>query len=342
MYAPQEAHGSMVPVHAALGMDLEVAPALVPAVDPREQAPSVDPRLARISKVLPEAQARTANAVAFVVASVPTLAIAPALAWAAHDGFHLRDLILGAGMYAVTLTGLSAGFHRLFSHRAYTAHPAVRAALAITGSMIWQGPFIHWVADHRRHHAYTDDVGDPHSPHATEGGALRRFVHAHYGWFFDREKTRVSRFVPDLVKDPVLCAIDRLYLLWSLLSLAIPAALGGLWAGTWQGAVSALLWAGFVRIALLQHATWALNSVGHLFGSRPLATDDHSRNNAVLAVLLGGEGWHNNHHALPSAAVLRLRWWEVDAVGSFILLLGKLGLASRITRISARGGVRVG
>jgi stearoyl-CoA desaturase (delta-9 desaturase) len=333
MHADQQAHGSMVPVHAAaLGFGFEVAP----IIERREDVAGVDPRAARIAKVLPAAQARKADAVALVVASVPTLALVPALAWAAHDGFHLRDLALGAGMYAFTLTGLSAGLHRLFAHRAFVAPRPVRALLAIAGSMCWQGPVIRWVADHRRHHAFTDEAGDPHSPHTGGGSSFRRFAHAHYSWFFDREKTRVSRFAPDLVRDPVICAIDRWYLLWALLSLAIPAALGGLWAGSSGGAVSALLWAGFVRIALLQHATWALNSVGHLFGSQPLATGDHSRNNAVLAVLLGGEGWHNNHHAFPSAAYLRFRPREIDVVGSFILLLGKLGLARKITRLSRR------
>ncbi|HEX2084923.1 MAG TPA: acyl-CoA desaturase [Solirubrobacteraceae bacterium] len=249
-----------------------------------------------------------------------------------------RDLAIMAVLYVLTGLGITVGFHRLLTHRSFEAARPVRAAFAILGSMAVQGPVLNWVADHRKHHAFTDEEGDPHSPHLSKLpgvlGALGGLWHAHVGWLFTVEgRAARERYVPDLLRDRTLRFIDRAFFLWVLLGLLVPFALGWLLGGTLGAALTALLWGGLVRIFLLHHVTFAINSLCHFLGRRRFRTDDESRNVAWLAPLSFGEAWHHNHHAFPTSAFHGLRRWEIDPGGWVIRLLERTGLAWDVKRI---------
>jgi stearoyl-CoA desaturase (Delta-9 desaturase) len=236
-------------------------------------------------------------------------------------------------MYALAGFGVTIGYHRLLTHRAFDAPRVVRLALAIFGSIAAQGAVIRWCATHRRHHQTSDRDGDPHSPHIHGGSPLdllRGMWHAHMGWLFHRDVEDSARSVADLLQDRVMLWIDRLYFAWVFLGLLIPAAVVGLWTGTWQGWLSGMIWGGLVRICLMQHVTWSINSVCHVWGRRPFKSGDQSTNNWICAVLALGEGWHNNHHAFPTSARHGLRWWQFDSSYLIIRAMGALGLASNI------------
>jgi stearoyl-CoA desaturase (delta-9 desaturase) len=250
------------------------------------------------------------------------------------------ELGLMLGFYVVTCMGVTLGYHRMFTHRAFEASRTFRAVVAIVGSMAVEGSVITWVADHRKHHAFADIEGDPHSPHlAGPGfwGAVKGLWHAHVGWLFttvamaDRE-----RFAPDLMKDRSLRVIDKLFGFWIVLSFAIPAGIGWLAGGTIGAALTALLWGGLVRVCLLHHVTWSINSICHFFGRKRFDVKDESRNVFWLAPLSMGEAWHHNHHAFPTSAFHGLRWWErlTDPTGLLIVLFERLGLVWNVVRIS--------
>jgi stearoyl-CoA desaturase (Delta-9 desaturase) len=243
------------------------------------------------------------------------------------------DLAVLAAMYVATGLGVTVGFHRLLTHRAFDTFRWLRAAFAVLGSMSVQGPVIHWVADHRKHHVYTDEDGDPHSPHV-EGGLLGLW-HAHVGWLFSLAgRAEPERYARDLVADPLMRAISRLFPGWVALGLAIPFGIGYAVSGTLRGALIGLLWGGLVRIFLLHHVTFAINSVCHFFGRRRFTTDDESRNVFWLALPSFGEAWHHNHHAFPTSAFHGLRRREVDPGGLVIRALERLGLAWNVVRPS--------
>ncbi len=245
-------------------------------------------------------------------------------------GFDWVTGTVAAVMYLATIIGITAGYHRLLSHSAFQTGSAVKAVLAVLGSMAAQGHVIHWVSNHRRHHQCSDADGDPHSPHIGKNGESLRGLHgvwhSHLGWLFEGEFPNVL-LSKDLLKDRVLVKINQSYLLWVLLGFAIPAAIGGMWLDSWTGVVRGLLWGGFVRVFLVHHAIWSVNSVTHLFGNRPFATRERSTNNVWTAIPTGGEGWHNNHHAFPNSAMFGLTWWQVDIGGWTIRLLEILGFA---------------
>ncbi len=199
--------------------------------------------------------------------------------------------------------------------------------------MAVEGPVTRWVADHRRHHAYSDKDGDPHSPwrYGETFGALSKGLwHAHIGWLFDIEQTDQERFAPDLLADRDVARVNRLFPLWVLLSLGLPPLVGGLWAQSWQGALTAFFWASLVRMAVLHHATWSINSICHAFGERPFKTRDRSANVWPLAFLSMGESWHNLHHADPTAARHGVDRWQFDSSAELIRGLEKLGLATDV------------
>jgi stearoyl-CoA desaturase (delta-9 desaturase) len=274
---------------------------------------------------------RRERRIALVVVLTPLAALVLAIYLLWGHGVGPVDLGLLAGMYVLTMIGLTAGFHRHFSHNSFQAAPAVRAALGILGSMGAQGPVLYWAAIHRRHHAFSDRPGDPHSPHLSGKGVwgwLLGLWHAHVGWLFVHEVTDWGRYVLDLLRDRLVFKINRLYFVWVLLGLAIPAVLGGAIAGTWEGAALGLLWGGLVRVCLCQHTVWAVNSLGHLYGSTPYRTQtrDESRNVFWLSFTAFGDNWHNNHHAFPYAAMHGLRWWQIDLAGYLIRGLRLVGL----------------
>lgn len=224
----------------------------------------------------------------------------------------------------------------MLTHRSFQAPAAVRAVFAVLGSMSVQGAVIHWVADHRKHHAFTDEEGDPHSPHAHGGSGWRAVLsgiwHSHMGWLFDRgERASARRFAPDLREDPTIAMVDRLFPLWALLGLALPAVAGLLLSGgEWSAALTGLLWGGLVRIFIQHHATWSVNSICHIYGKQPFQMDDQSRNNWAVALVSLGEGWHHNHHAFPTSARHGLQRLQIDPSYALIRLLERLGLASEV------------
>jgi stearoyl-CoA desaturase (Delta-9 desaturase) len=274
-----------------------------------------------------------------LVTAVPFLLLAVA-AWQVWDeALHWRDLAILAGAYVVTAMGVTVGFHRLLTHRSFKTSPALRAVFAVLGSAAIEGPVISWVADHRKHHAFADEQGDPHSPHVGHGGGwggtLRGLFHAHLGWLFiHTERGSKERFAPDLVKDPVVSLVDRTFVIWAVAGLAVPFAVGYVIGGTLVAGLTALLWGGAVRVFLVHHVTYSINSVCHVFGRRRFATTDESRNVFWLALPTMGEAWHNNHHAFPTSAVHGLRRWELDPSAAVIWSLERLGLIWDVVRIS--------
>jgi len=250
------------------------------------------------------------------------------------------ELGLLVGLYLVTCLGVTLGYHRMFTHRAFESSRGFRAVIAVVGSMAVQGSVITWVADHRKHHAFTDREGDPHSPHLCGPGfwgAAKGLWHAHMGWLFETVATADrQRFAPDLVKDRGLRVIDKLFGFWATLSFAIPFAVGWIVGGTLTAALTALLWGGLVRVFLLHHVTWSINSVCHFFGRRRFNVEDESRNVFWLAPFSMGESWHHNHHAFPTSAFHGLRFWErlADPTGILIAMLEKLGLVWNVVRVS--------
>jgi stearoyl-CoA desaturase (delta-9 desaturase) len=236
-------------------------------------------------------------------------------------------------MYFLTALGVTAGYHRLFAHRAFETVWPVKLVLGVLGSMAVEGPLFKWVAMHRMHHHHSDSRGDPHSPHAHGTGFLpmvRGFCHAHVGWMFGTDPPGLLRYIGDLRPDPLLRMISKLFPIWAMLGLLIPAALGGVLTGTWLGALMGFIWAGLARLFFVHHMTFSINSVCHVWGRRPFRTRDQSRNNTVFGVLGMGEGWHNNHHAFPTSARHGLRWWQIDLTYLAIWGLKATGLAWRV------------
>jgi stearoyl-CoA desaturase (delta-9 desaturase) len=251
---------------------------------------------------------------------------------------HWSDIIVFAILYVVTALGITVGFHRLFTHRSFQTTRWLRGVFAALGSAAIEGPIISWVADHRKHHAFADLPGDPHSPHVDHGGgwrgALRGLAHAHVGWLFiHSQRGARKRYAPDLIADPVVSWVDRTFIYWALGGLGAAFALGWLIGGTLTAALTGLLWGGAVRMLVVHHVTYSINSLCHFFGRQRFATGDESRNLAWLSLLSFGEAWHNNHHAFPTSAAHGLRWWELDLSGLIIRGLERVGLAWDVVRI---------
>jgi stearoyl-CoA desaturase (delta-9 desaturase) len=240
---------------------------------------------------------------------------------------------LAAAFYVFTGFGISAGFHRLFAHRSFRARRALKIVLAVAGTMALEGSVISWVTTHRRHHMFSDRPGDPHSPvsHGTASPTTTRgFLWAHVGWLFASDPTDQKRFAPDLLRDPDLVVIDRLFPVLAVASLVIPLVIGWAVTGTLGGALGVFLWAGLIRMALLHHVTWSINSVCHLWGKRPFTTGDHSANVASLALVSFGESWHNFHHAAPASARHGVLAHQVDLAANLIRFFEKAGWATKV------------
>ncbi len=250
-----------------------------------------------------------------VIAPLLGMLLAIRLLW--MRAVNWTDLALLAGMYTVSMFGVTIGYHRMLAHRSFRPHPVVKAILLILGSMSAEGPAIDWAATHVKHHAQSDRPGDPHSP-------VDGFFHAHLGWLFNglADPGVYCRY---LVKDRIVVFISYTFWLWWGLSLFVPFLIGG-----WSG----LIWGGLVRLFLVQHVTFSVNSVCHLFGRREFETNDQSHNEWIVGLLAFGEGWHNNHHAFPRSAFQGLHWWQLDLSGFIILILERLGLVSDVYRIS--------
>ena len=229
-----------------------------------------------------------------------------------------RDLAILGGMYVVTALGITVGYHRMLTHRSFAAHPVVRFVFLVLGSMALQGPPLDWASIHIEHHAHTDTDDDPHSP-------VAGFFHAHLGWLVTHQQANPTVYGTWLLKDRLVMAVSKTFVLWTVLGFVIPYLLGG-----WTG----VLWGGLVRIFLLNHVTWSVNSVCHTFGTRMFETNDQSRNHWLVGLLALGEGWHNNHHAFPRSAFHGLRWWQLDLSALLIRALERVGLAWKVVRVS--------
>jgi stearoyl-CoA desaturase (delta-9 desaturase) len=268
-----------------------------------------------------------------VMVAFPMLALVAAipLAWGWGLGWH--DVIIAVAFYYVSGLGIAMGFHRYFTHLSYKAKPGLRIALAIAGSLAIEGPILNWVADHRRHHKYSDREGDPHSPwrFGDDWKALTKgLVWAHIGWMFDGKRTSQEKFCPDLLADRKIRLISRAFPALMITSLALPALIGGLWSWSWYGALTAFFWGSLVRVAFLHHVTWSINSICHTFGKEEFEVRDKSRNVNWLAILSFGESWHNLHHADPTCARHGALRGQIDTAGRLIWFAEKLGWASDV------------
>jgi stearoyl-CoA desaturase (Delta-9 desaturase) len=275
-----------------------------------------------------------------VVVTLAPLGLVGYAAWRAWGGaLRWPDLVVLAITYTFTGLGVTVGFHRLFTHRSFKTSPLLRGVFGALGSAAVEGPLIEWVSNHRKHHQFSDRPGDPHSPHVDHGvglrGALKGLFHAHMGWIFNGDALAdEQRYGKDLLADPVTRFVDRMFVVWVLAGLAFPFALGYAITGTLAGGLTALLWGGAVRLFLLHHATFSINSLCHYFGRRRFATDDQSRNVLWLALPTLGEAWHNNHHAFPTSARHGLRWWQLDPSAWLITAMERTGLVWDVVRIS--------
>lgn len=284
--------------------------------------------------VVPDAD-RSARRLAFLTVGLPTLGVVATIVFSIQYGVSLSDVALLALMYGVTSLGIEAGFHRFFSHRAFSAPAGIVAFWGIAGSMAAQGSVIFWVATHRQHHAHSDQEADPHSPRPRGTGRwadVRGFWHGHVGWLFRLRRDNWAAYVPDLLANREVVRLSQRYPVWVLAGLAVPTLLGWMWTGSARGAIGGLLWGGLTRIFLLQHVTWGVNSIGHTLGARPHRTRDNSHNVPVLAPLSLGGSWHNNHHAAPALAHTRQRFWQLDIAGIAITILERMDLVSDVRR----------
>ncbi len=312
-----------------------IASLVPPATEAQREAP-VD----EMEAVVPEGEqvihvdigTKLLNATAIIVPFLGLIA-AVALLWGwAISWLELTMLVVG---YVLTAGGVTIGFHRYFTHKSYSCPRWVQWVIGICASASMQGPLNGWVATHRCHHQCSDRPGDPHSPHVDHddheiGGGLKGLIkgywHSHMGWLFE-DTTNVVRYIPDLINDPVARPVSKLFGLWVILGLLIPAGIGFAWYGSWKGALLGLLWGGLVRLFVCHHVTWSINSACHLWGARTYKSHDHSRNNMLFGVLALGEGWHNNHHAFPASARHGLEWWQLDLTWLTIKAMEKVGLA---------------
>jgi stearoyl-CoA desaturase (delta-9 desaturase) len=263
----------------------------------------------------------------------PLLALLAAVPFAWGWGLTWVDVGLAVLFYCASGLGVTVGFHRYLTHGAFKARNPLRIALAVAGSFAVQGPVIQWVADHRRHHAYADKQGDPHSPwlYGTDPVAVARgFWHAHMGWLFERDTTNINRFAPDLLADRGMTRVNSLFPVFTLATLLVPALLGGLLTWSWWGALTALFWAGLVRIGVLHHVTWAVNSICHMIGERPFTSRDKSANFWPMAIVSFGESWHNSHHADPTCARHGVERGQLDISARMIWVFEKLGWVHKV------------
>lgn len=273
------------------------------------------------------------NAAAIIIPFIGLLA-AIVLTWGWGVGW--MELVALVGMYFVTAGGVTVGFHRYFTHKSYSTSRPMQFILGAAASMSMQGTLLGWVATHRCHHQFSDRPGDPHSPHVDHDhhniggglkGLLKGYFHAHMGWLFQNDPKNLAKYIPDLLNDRVARVVSNLFVVWVALGILLPGVAIGLLTQSWWGFFSGMLWGGLVRLFVVHHVTWSINSACHLWGARTYKSHDHSRNNVLFGVLALGEGWHNNHHAFPTSVRHGLEWWQFDASYLFIRGMQALGLA---------------
>jgi stearoyl-CoA desaturase (delta-9 desaturase) len=288
-----------------------------------------------VEPVLNETRDRIATG---IVTAAPILALGLVVWQVWGDFLRWSDVAVFAIMYMATGLGITVGFHRYFTHRSFQTSKAMRAVLAVLGSAAIEGPIISWVADHRKHHTFADQEGDPHSPHVDHGvgwrGAFKGLLHAHVGWLFIHTQRGLRRrYARDLVDDPIVNFVDGKFLVWAVGGLAAAFALGWAIGGSLYAGLTGLLWGGAVRMLVVHHVTFSINSLCHFFGRRRFETEDESRNLLWLAPFSFGESWHNNHHAFPTSAEHGMRKWEFDPSALVIRGMEKVGLVWDVVRV---------
>ncbi len=300
---------------------------------PRNDARTLDAAEESLGTMGGDRQSRAEQIAIGLFIALPFLAIAAAVpvAWGGWLGWS--DIVIAAVMYAITGHGITVGFHRYFTHKSFKPNRAVKIGLALAGSMAIQGPVIRWVADHRKHHKFSDRDGDPHSPWRygdTIPALMKGLFYAHMGWLFDTEQTSQRQYAPDLLKDKDLVKISRNFPWLVATSLLLPAVAGGLLTMSWQGALTAFFWGSLVRVGLLHHVTWSINSICHAVGERPFKSRDKSGNVWWLAIPSMGESWHNLHHSDPTCARHGVLRGQVDTSARIIWLMEKAGWVSAV------------
>jgi stearoyl-CoA desaturase (delta-9 desaturase) len=291
------------------------------------------------SDIQPVANETRDRIITGLVTVIPFLAVIVAGWQVWGSALNWTDVFLFVFLYFFTGLGITVGFHRLLTHRAFKTTPWMRGLFGILGSAAIEGPVISWVADHRKHHTFSDEHGDPHSPHVDHGGGwkgvMKGLFHAHVGWIFiHTQRGNKERFTPDLLKDPVVSWVDGTFIYWAILGLLLPFFLGWIIGGTVVAGLTGLLWGGLVRVFVLHHFTYSINSLCHTFGRKEFETTDESRNLALIAIPTLGEAYHNSHHAFPTSATHGLRWWQIDISSLVINGLEKTGLAWDVVRVS--------
>jgi stearoyl-CoA desaturase (delta-9 desaturase) len=302
-------------------------------------APSVPGGVPGVA-LMDEKQAALQRRLVLIFTVIPFAGFLLAIVMLWGTGLTPTDAGIALTFYLFTGLGVTVGYHRLFTHQSFEASRPLKIVLAIAGSMSVQGNIIGWVATHRRHHAFSDQEGDPHSPHLDEGpgykGVLRGLWHAHVGWMNSREMTDAKRWAPDMVRDPDIVRVDKAFGRLTLTTFVLPALLGLAITRSYSGMVTAFLWGSLARIFFLHHVTWSINSICHFFGKRPFSSPDFSTNNWVLSILSFGESWHNNHHAFPTSAVHGIGRGQVDMSGWVIRVFEKLKLAKSVKLVSPK------
>ena len=288
-----------------------------------------------VEPVLNETRDRIATG---LVTALPILALGLVVWQVWGDFLRWSDVIVFAIMYVATGLGITVGFHRYFTHRSFKTSRPVRATLAVLGSAAIEGPVISWVADHRKHHTFADQEGDPHSPHVDHGvgfrGAFKGLLHAHVGWLFIHTQRGLRRrYARDLIDDPIVEFVDRKFFYWAIGGLVAAFLLGWAIGGSLYAGLTGLLWGGAVRMLVVHHVTFSINSLCHFFGRRRFETDDESRNLLWLAPFSFGESWHNNHHAFPTSAEHGMRKWELDWSALLIRAMERVGLVWDVVRV---------
>ena len=285
-------------------------------------------------------RSRVANLIAILL---PMVGLTVGIVYMWGTGVGWAQLVLMTVMYISTGMGITIGYHRYFTHKSFSAGPVMVGFLGVMGSMAAEGSILRWCASHRSHHKHSDTSGDPHSPHGFGDGVLATlhgFWNAHMGWIFHAPGEPMAKYVPDLLRDRQIVIMSRLFPAFVILGLVIPTVIGGLielvmGGGFWWGAFLGFIWGGLVRVFVVHHITWSVNSICHLWGSRPYRSADESRNNPIVGVLALGEGWHNNHHAFPTSARHGLEWWQFDSSWLVIRTFERLGLV-RDVRVPTR------
>lgn len=239
------------------------------------------------------------------------------------------DIFVFVLMYILSGLGVTIGFHRFFAHRSFKCARWMQYVFLILGSMAVQGSPIYWVANHRKHHRFTDKEEDPHTPIFEDKslkGRIYSFYHSHIGWIMKGSDVSYNRYAPDILHDPKLYKLSHIFILWVALGFLIPGVIAGLWTQSWMGFWMGILWGGFVRTCALQQVTYSINSICHLFGKKTYEQANESRDNWLFAILALGEGWHNSHHRFPTSARQGLKTWQFDFSYCVIIVLYKMGL----------------